>query len=72
MAADSTAAGLCLSCRWARRVTNRRGSVFFRCGRADGDPRFPRYPPLPVLVCEGFEEGDPPPPRALERDARGG
>jgi hypothetical protein len=38
-----------------RSVTNRRGSTFFRCGRADTDPAFPRYPPLPVLQCAGYE-----------------
>lgn len=37
-------------------ATNRRDSVFFRCGRADSDPRFVRYPPLPVLTCAGYEE----------------
>ena len=51
------AVGLCLSCRWVRTVTNRRGSTFFRCGRADTDPGFPRYPPLPVLQCAGYEDG---------------
>jgi hypothetical protein len=50
------AVGLCLTCRWARRVANRRGSTFFRCARAETDPRFARYPALPVLQCEGFEE----------------
>jgi len=51
----SDVVGLCLSCRWMRRVTNRRGSTFLRCGRADSDVRFPRYPPLPVLACAGYE-----------------
>lgn len=44
-----------------RTVVNRRGSTFFRCSLADSDARFVRYPPLPVLECEGFEanpEGD--------------
>jgi hypothetical protein len=55
---DSDSVGLCLSCRWMRSVTNRRGSTFFRCGRADTDPSFPRYPPLPVLECRGYEQVD--------------
>jgi len=42
-----------------RIVTNRRGSVFYRCLRADTDPRFVRYPPLPVLQCSGYERRDP-------------
>lgn len=48
--------GLCLTCRWKRAGTNRRGSVFFRCARADLDPRFVKYPPLPVRACPGYEE----------------
>ena len=48
--------GLCLTCRCKRAVTNRRGSVFFRCARADTDPRYVRYPPLPVETCPGYEE----------------
>ncbi|HYT03386.1 MAG TPA: hypothetical protein VEM13_00735 [Gemmatimonadales bacterium] len=47
--------GLCFTCRWVHIVTNRRGSTFFRCGRAETDARFVRYPVLPVLECEGFE-----------------
>ena len=53
------AVGLCLTCRWARTITNRRGSMFFRCGRADTDPRFARYPALPMLECIGYEEARP-------------
>jgi uncharacterized protein YciI len=49
--------GLCFGCRWKRATTTRRGSTFFRCARADGDARFPRYPPLPVRSCSGYEEG---------------
>lgn len=47
--------GLCLTCRWALPSTNRRGSTFYRCGRAGTDPRFTRYPPLPVKSCPGYE-----------------
>ena len=53
---DRPDVGLCLMCRWKRAVTNRRGSVFFRCARAETDARFVRYPPLPVLACPGYEE----------------
>jgi hypothetical protein len=51
--------GLCLSCRWMQVVTTRRGSIFYRCRRADTDPRFARYPALPMLQCVGYEEGRP-------------
>jgi len=50
--------GLCASCRHLELVGSRR-SVFVRCGLAAADPRFPRYPPLPVRSCAGYEpEGD--------------
>lgn len=60
------AAGLCASCRHARAVSNDRGSRFVLCGRAGDDARYPRYPPLPVLSCPGYEPVDPP---ALASDA---
>lgn len=47
--------GLCGSCQWARDLVNDRGSRFVRCGRADGDPSYARYPALPVRECPGFE-----------------
>jgi len=46
-------AGLCASCEHLRVLASRR-SVFVRCGLAGTDPRFPRYPPLPVMVCPGY------------------
>lgn len=52
------ARGLCGGCRWARLVVNRRGSEFLLCGRQRIDPRFRKYPPLPVLSCAGFERGE--------------
>ena len=39
----------------AHRRTTARGSTFWRCLRADDDPRFVRYPALPVRECPGFE-----------------
>ena len=52
--------GLCGTCTFVRRVENRRGSVFYRCGRSAEYSRFPKYPPLPVLTCTGFVATDPP------------
>lgn len=51
------AVGLCASCRHARVTRNRRGSTFYLCRRSASDPRFARYPPLPVVSCPGFEPG---------------
>jgi len=53
--------GLCNVCAFVRRVENRRGSVFYRCERSAEDPRFLKYPPLPVLTCPGFVVKDSPP-----------
>lgn len=44
--------GLCATCEHLRILASPR-SVFVRCGLAETDPRFPRYPPLPVLACPG-------------------
>ena len=50
--------GLCARCRHAATQQSARGSVFWRCRRADTDPRLLRYPPLPVERCHGFEPVD--------------
>lgn len=55
-------AGLCACCRHCRLVDSGR-SVFYLCGRSLTDPSFRKYPPLPVLVCRGFEEPPPEPSR---------
>jgi hypothetical protein len=34
-------------------VRSARGSSFWLCGLHDRDPRFPKYPPLPVRTCAG-------------------
>ena len=53
--------GLCAGCMHARVVESRRGSRFWLCELSRIDPSFPRYPPLPVLACRGFQ---PAPARA--------
>ncbi|HSK79051.1 MAG TPA: hypothetical protein VLQ45_21535 [Thermoanaerobaculia bacterium] len=53
MARLSAPAGLCASCEHLRILASPR-SVFVRCGLADTDPRFPRYPALPVIACPGY------------------
>jgi hypothetical protein len=53
--------GLCSLCAHARRVTSSREAEFWLCGRSATDPRFPKYPTLPVRQCAGYEpEGAPP------------
>ena len=57
---DVQAVGLCASCRFAEVITSSKASTFYRCRLSDADPSFRRYPPLPVLVCRGYQraEGD--------------
>lgn len=47
-------AGLCESCVNVRVVTSGKGSRFFLCRLSAVDPRFPKYPPIPVLRCLGY------------------
>ena len=51
----SPAPGLCGVCRHSRLIETNRGGRFWLCRRSATDPRFPRYPALPVLRCTGFE-----------------
>lgn len=48
------AAGLCEDCRHARKIESSRGSVFLLCELSRTDPRFAKYPRLPVLNCAGY------------------
>jgi len=54
-AGGDPAVGLCARCAVCQRVRSARGATFFRCRRADVDPRYARYPRLPVMQCVGFE-----------------
>jgi len=37
------------------RTETRRGSVFYRCLRAQTDAAYRKYPPLPVRQCHGYQ-----------------
>jgi hypothetical protein len=48
--------GLCDSCINQQLIRNTRGSEFSLCLRSRTEPeRFPRYPRLPVIECEGYD-----------------
>lgn len=64
----NTRIGLCAACIHARVVQTRTGSRFQLCMRSRVDPRFARYPPLPVVRCVGFEATE----GAGEEPAEGG
>ena len=44
------------NCQHVRMVTTPKGSRFVLCTRSTHDARFPKYPPLLVTRCDGFEE----------------
>lgn len=52
--------GLCGLCLHVRQVRSSHGSTFYLCRRSEADPRFARYPRLPVINCKGFEPREEP------------
>jgi hypothetical protein len=63
---EGAVVGLCTRCVHGRAVVSGRGSSFWLCQLSASDPRFAKYPRLPVLRCAGFEprgdQGNEPPP----------
>ena len=59
IARDSNA-GLCPDCLHSRRIESARGSAFILCELSRTDPRFPKYPRLPVLTCAGYQPAPAP------------
>jgi hypothetical protein len=69
-------AGLCETCQRVRRITSDRGSKFYLCKLSTVDQRYPKYPRLPVLNCDGYvadrdrqEVTMSPPPTKGDEDA---
>ena len=54
--------GLCARCMHARRVEAPR-ALYWMCRRSLTDPRYDKYPRLPMRVCDGFEPGSDEAPR---------
>jgi len=48
--------GLCANCVHARPVESAKGAQFLLCQLSQSDPRFPKYPCLPVLSCSGYQK----------------
>jgi len=60
-------AGLCSTCQNVRQIESSKGSVFLLCELSKTDPRFKKYPSLPVISCSGYElrgQNDPKPSSA--------
>jgi len=53
--------GLCATCVNSR-VVRGAHSRFWMCELSRTDPRFPRYPRLPVIRCAGYQPSPDPPP----------
>ncbi|MCB0197843.1 MAG: hypothetical protein KDJ65_38215 [Anaerolineae bacterium] len=51
--------GLCATCQHVKVIKSSRGSMFIMCNLAKTDPRFSKYPPLPVINCIGYEPQSP-------------
>jgi hypothetical protein len=45
---------LCESCSHMREIVSGKGSRFLLCQLAQDDTRFPKYPPQPMIRCEGW------------------
>jgi len=55
----TVSAGLCTRCAHGEIIRSSRGSTFYRCKLSDTDPRFDKYPRLPVIACPGWREKTP-------------
>ena len=47
-------ASLCETCAWMRKVVTPKGSRFLLCRLSQTNPAFPKYPPQPVVRCDGY------------------
>ena len=45
---------LCEYCRHMKEVVSGKGSHFLLCLKSVADNRFAKYPPQPIIECEGF------------------
>ena len=55
--ADNGCAGLCGTCAHVRIIPTDRASRFYLCLLSLADPRFSRYPVIPVVSCPGYDHG---------------
>lgn len=56
MGDNAPSVGLCATCVHARQIKSDRGAVFWLCELSATDPRFSKYPRLPVLACAGYRK----------------
>ena len=49
---------LCETCALMREVITPKRSRFLLCRLSQTDPAFPKYPPQPVVRCDGYQPKD--------------
>jgi hypothetical protein len=49
---------LCETCSLVRELVTPKGSRFLLCQLSKTDPAYPKYPPQPVVRCEGYRKED--------------
>jgi hypothetical protein len=47
---------LCETCASMREVITPKGSRFLLCQLSQADPAYPKYPPQPVVRCDGYQK----------------
>ena len=45
---------LCEKCQNLQEVSTAKGSRFLLCRLSKNDPSYPKYPPQPIVQCEGY------------------
>lgn len=45
---------LCESCGKVREIVSPKGSRFLLCKLSASDTRYPKYPPQPLIHCDGY------------------
>jgi len=55
---STTEKGLCADCRHARAIRAASERGYIQCLRSRTDPRYPKWPRLPILSCPGYEQGE--------------
>ena len=47
---------LCETCAWRREVVTPKGSRFLLCQLSQTNPGYPKYPPQPIVRCDGYQQ----------------
>jgi hypothetical protein len=50
---------LCEACAWMRQIVTPKGSRFLLCQLSQTNSAFLKYPPQPVVRCEGYRKDEP-------------